>query len=61
MTELFEAGGGALTQHQRQLREALNALAEARNRLEEERLRNQRMLGTVRKELGMALVAEVWW
>ncbi|KAL3125383.1 hypothetical protein niasHT_002111 [Heterodera trifolii] len=58
VTELFEAGGGALTHHQRQLREALNALAEARNRLEEERLRNQRMLGTVRKELGMALVAE---
>uniref|UniRef100_A0A183CEK0 Amidohydro-rel domain-containing protein n=1 Tax=Globodera pallida TaxID=36090 RepID=A0A183CEK0_GLOPA len=44
VTELFEAGSGAaVSQHQRQLRDALNALAETR---------------TVRKELGMALVAE---
>uniref|UniRef100_A0A914HBR4 Uncharacterized protein n=1 Tax=Globodera rostochiensis TaxID=31243 RepID=A0A914HBR4_GLORO len=59
VTELFEAGGGAaVSQHQRQLRDALNALAEARSRLEEERLRSQQTVGTVRKELGMALVAE---
>lgn len=59
VTELFEAGGGLSTHQQRQLSDTQNSLTEARSQLEAERLRSQRMVSAVRKELGMALVAEV--